>query len=72
MIGIARTSTLEQVAGLEAQVKALESYGCEKISKSKSHPLQNVNSLMQRLVLYAAVISLWSLNLIGLHGQSNT
>ena len=31
LIGYARTSTLEQVAGLEAQLRDLKEYGCEKI-----------------------------------------
>jgi len=30
LIGYARTSTLEQVAGLEAQLRDLKEYGCEK------------------------------------------
>jgi len=49
MIGIARTSTLEQVAGLEAQVNALESYGCEKIYK------EQVSSVAERKQLNAAL-----------------
>ena len=54
MIGIARTSTLEQVAGLETQVKALESYGCEKIYK------EQVSSVAERKQLNAALGSLRS------------
>ena len=34
-IGYARTSTLEQVAGFEAQVKELEAAGCEKLFKEQ-------------------------------------
>jgi len=34
-IGYARTSTLDQVAGFEAQVKALEQAGCEKIFREQ-------------------------------------
>ena len=49
MIGIARTSTLEQVAGLEAQVNALESYRCEKIYK------EQVSSVAERKQLNAAL-----------------
>ena len=30
-IGYARTSTIDQIAGLEVQMKELESSGCEKI-----------------------------------------
>ena len=54
MIGIARTSTLEQVAGLDAQVNALESYGCEKIYK------EQVSSVAERKQLNAALGSLRS------------
>jgi DNA invertase Pin-like site-specific DNA recombinase len=35
LIGLARTSTLEQVAGLEAQIRDLEAYGCERIFKEQ-------------------------------------
>ena len=28
ILGLARTSTLEQIAGLEAQIRDLEEYGC--------------------------------------------
>lgn len=36
LIGYARTSTLEQAAGLEAQVRDLERLGCEKIYKEQA------------------------------------
>ena len=35
IIGLARTSTLEQIAGLEAQVRDLEVYGCERVFKEQ-------------------------------------
>ena len=35
IIGLARTSTLAQIAGLEAQVRGLEAYGCERIFKDQ-------------------------------------
>ena len=35
IIGLARTSTLEQVAGLEAQIRDLEAYGCERVFKEQ-------------------------------------
>lgn len=47
IVGYARTSTLEQVAGFESQIKELEKAGCEKIyqeqvsSVSKRDELQN-------------------------------
>ena len=52
LIGIARTSTIEQIAGLEAQVKALEEYGCEKIYQ------EQVSSVAERAQLNLAMESL--------------
>ena len=49
LIGLARTSTLEQVAGLEAQIRDLEAYGCERIFK------EQVSSVAQREQLEAAL-----------------
>ena len=37
LIGYARTSTAEQEAGLEAQVRDLKAAGCSKIFREKSH-----------------------------------
>ena len=37
LIGLARTSTLEQVAGLESQIRDLEAMAVSVYSKSKSH-----------------------------------
>ena len=54
LIGIARTSTIEQVAGLEAQIKQLEEYGCEKIYK------EQVSSVGEREQLNTALGSLRS------------
>ena len=54
LIGIARTSTIEQVAGLEAQVKQLKEYGCEKIYK------EQVSSVGEREQLNVALGSLRS------------
>jgi len=54
LIGIARTSTIEQIAGLEAQVKALEEYGCEKIYQ------EQVSSVAEREQLNLALDSLRS------------
>ena len=34
-VGYARTSSLQQVGGLESQIKKLEEYGCEKIFKEQ-------------------------------------
>ena len=54
LIGIARTSTLEQRAGLEAQLRELEAYGCEKIYQ------EQVSSVAEREQLNAALSSLRS------------
>ena len=35
LIGLARTTTLEQVAGLEGQIRDLEAHGCERIFKEQ-------------------------------------
>lgn len=36
LIGYARTSTLEQIAGLEAQIEALKGLGCERVWKEQT------------------------------------
>ena len=54
LIGIARTSTLEQKAGLEAQLRELEAYGCEKIYQ------EQVSSVEEREQLNAALSALRS------------
>ena len=54
LIGIARTSTLEQRTGLEAQLRELEAYGCEKIYQ------EQVSSVAEREQLNAALSSLRS------------
>ena len=48
-IGYARTSTLEQVAGFEAQVRELQAVGCDKIFK------EQVSSVAQRAQLDAVL-----------------
>ena len=52
LIGIARTSTIEQVAGLEAQVRQLQDYGCDEIYQ------EQVSSVGDRVQLEAAMNSL--------------
>jgi len=49
LIGYARTSTLEQVAGFEAQMDELNKLGCEKIFK------EQVSSVAERAELDAAI-----------------
>ena len=48
-IGLARTSTLEQVAGLEGQIRDLEAYGCERVFK------EQVSSVAERGQLETAL-----------------
>ncbi len=49
LVGYARTSTVEQVAGYEAQLKALAAAGCEKVLK------EQVSSVAKRGQLAAAM-----------------
>ena len=49
LIGLARTSTLEQVAGLERQIRDLEAFGCERVFK------EQVSSVAEREQLKAAL-----------------
>lgn len=49
LVGYARTSTLEQVAGLEAQVAALGAMGCEKLYSEQA------SSVGDRPILRAAM-----------------
>jgi DNA invertase Pin-like site-specific DNA recombinase len=48
-IGYARTSTLEQVAGYEAQLEQLEISGCEKIYKEQVSSVEQRQELSQAL-----------------------
>jgi DNA invertase Pin-like site-specific DNA recombinase len=48
-IGYARTSTIDQIAGFEAQLKELDSAGCEKIFR------EQVSSVAIRIQLQAAI-----------------
>ena len=48
-IGYARTSTVDQVAGLEAQLAELQAVGCEKIFH------EQVSSISTRVELHAAI-----------------
>ncbi|SMD06902.1 Site-specific DNA recombinase [Fulvimarina manganoxydans] len=49
LIGYARTSTLEQEAGLEAQVRDLTALGCERVFQ------EQVSSVGERVALEAAI-----------------
>lgn len=49
LIGYARTSTLEQVHGFQAQIEQLEAYGCERIYK------EQVSSVASREELEKAI-----------------
>ena len=48
-IGYARTSTVEQIAGYEVQIKELQAVGCEKIF------CEQVSSVAERAELQAAI-----------------
>ena len=52
LVGIARTSTLDQQAGLEAQVRDLQAFGCEEVYQ------EQVSSVCERPQLDAAIKSL--------------
>ena len=52
LVGIARTSTIEQIAGSEAQVKQLTEYGCKQVYQ------EQVSSVGDRVQLEAALNSL--------------
>ena len=45
LIGYARTSTVDQEAGLEAQIRELEALGCDKIFKEKVSSVQTRKKL---------------------------
>lgn len=49
LIGYARTSTVEQVAGFDAQVSALSAEGCERVFK------EQVSSVAERVQLEEAI-----------------
>jgi DNA invertase Pin-like site-specific DNA recombinase len=49
IVGYARTSTIEQIAGLEAQLKELRSVGCDKIYQ------EQISSIAKRCQLKAAM-----------------
>ena len=52
LVGVARTSTVEQMAGLQAQVRDLKAYGCEEVYQ------EQVSSVGEREQLDAAIKSL--------------
>lgn len=52
LVGLARTSTVEQEAGLESQVRDLKAYGCDEIYQ------EQVSSVGERHQLDAAIKSL--------------
>ncbi|MBO0333494.1 recombinase family protein [Sneathiella sp. CAU 1612] len=48
-VGYARTSTLEQVAGFEAQLEELKAHGCEKVYKEQVSSVEERQELSQAL-----------------------
>ncbi len=49
LVGYARTSTLEQEAGLEAQLRELEALGCEKVFQEQASSVGQRKALEQAL-----------------------
>ncbi|TCS66640.1 DNA invertase Pin-like site-specific DNA recombinase [Primorskyibacter sedentarius] len=49
LIGYARTSTLEQLAGLEAQQKELEATGCEKVWSEQTSSVSKRDKLAEAM-----------------------
>jgi len=48
-VGYARTSTIEQIAGIEAQVRELQAAGCEKIFKEHASAVKQRDGLDKAL-----------------------
>src|SRR3954467_11840179 len=72
LVGYARTSTLEQDAGLEAQQQALADPGWNGSSRSKPLPSAPARSWARHLSLSARATPSWSRSLIGWPGRSRT
>jgi DNA invertase Pin-like site-specific DNA recombinase len=51
-IGYARTSTIEQVAGLEAQVRDLKELGCKKIFQEQLSSVDNARPQLEAAIEY--------------------
>ncbi|OWV41802.1 recombinase family protein [Mameliella alba] len=49
LIGYARTSTLEQQAGLEAQIQELKAIGCEKVWQEQTSSVSKRDALAQAI-----------------------
>jgi DNA invertase Pin-like site-specific DNA recombinase len=52
IIGYARTSTIEQVAGFEAQLRELEAAGCERVFKEQVSSIDNSRPELERALDY--------------------
>lgn len=59
IIGYARTSTVHQVAGFEAQVKELQMAGCEKIFQEQVSSRSNRPQLQTALEFVREATLLW-------------
>jgi DNA invertase Pin-like site-specific DNA recombinase len=53
LIGYARTSTVEQVAGLEAQQRALKAAGCDKVFAEQVSSVDHRREQLEALIDYA-------------------
>jgi DNA invertase Pin-like site-specific DNA recombinase len=49
LVGYARTSTLEQEAGLEVQQRELTSFGCERVFREQTSPVGPRKALNEAL-----------------------
>ena len=50
LIGYARTSRIEQVAGLEAQLRDLKAHGCEKVFSEQVSSINSRRSELERVI----------------------
>jgi DNA invertase Pin-like site-specific DNA recombinase len=64
LIGYARVSTLDQVAGFEAQLRELTTAGCERIFRTLTHIKANRERLIQKKTIKAARVS-WPARVVG-------
>jgi DNA invertase Pin-like site-specific DNA recombinase len=52
LVGYARTSTTDQKAGLEAQLRDLESFGCKKVFQEELSSMSSVRPELERTLEY--------------------
>ena len=62
LIGYARTSTVDQAAGFEAQIVELEAYGCERTYQEQVSAVASRHELETAIDMYVRVTSWLLLN----------